>query len=103
MSKVPTNENFYTLKELKAFTNNFTDLNLTNLTKFVEVKTNNQHTIVSGEFIKDINLQFLNNKIAIFDFVRLTNERWDELVTKNEKLIEKHRVILKKYDIKNGK
>jgi|APGre2960657444_1045066.scaffolds.fasta_scaffold329869_1 hypothetical protein len=96
-------ENFYTFDELKAFTNNFTDLNILNLTKFVEVKTNNQHTIVSGEFIKDMNRQFLNNKIAIFDFVRLTNEKWEELVTKNEKLIEKHVSTLSKFDIVNGK
>ena len=96
-------ENFYTFDELKAFTNNFTDLNILNLTKFVEVKTNNQHTIVSGEFIKDMNRQFLNNKIAIFDFVRLTNEKWEELVTKNEKLIERHKAILSKFDIVNGK
>ena len=96
-------ENFYTFDELKAFTNNFTDLNILNLTKFVEVKTNNQHTIVSGEFIKDMNRQFLNNKIAIFDFVRLTNEKWDELVTKNEKLIEKHKEVLSKFDIVAGK
>ena len=96
-------ENFYTFDELKAFTNNFTDLNILNLTKFVEVKTNNQHTIVSGEFIKDMNRQFLNNKIAIFDFVRLTNEKWEELITKNKKLIEKHVSTLSKFDIVNGK
>ena len=96
-------ENFYTLKELKVFTNNFTDLNLINLTKFVEVKTNNQHTIVSGEFIKDMNWQFLNNKTFIFDFVRLTNEKWDELVKKNEKLINKHKDTLSKFEIVNSK
>jgi hypothetical protein len=95
--------NFYTYKELKDFTNNFTDLNITNLTKFVEVKTSNQHTIVTGEFIKDMNRQFLNNRIFIFDFVRLTNEKWDELVTKNEKLVEKHKETLSKFDIKDGK
>ena len=98
-----SNENFYTLEELKDFTNNFTDLNILNLTKFVEVKTNRQHTIVSGEFIKDMNKQFLNNKTAIFDFVRLTNEKWEELVTKNEKLIEKHASTLGKFNIVNGK
>jgi hypothetical protein len=96
-------DNFYTYEELKAFTNNFTDRNLINLTKFVEVKTNNQHTIVSGEFIKDMNWQFLNNRTFIFDFVRLTNEKWNELVTKNEKLIAKHKEILSRYDIKDGK
>jgi hypothetical protein len=96
-------ENFYTFEELKDFTNNFTDLNLINLTKFIELKTNNQHTIVTGEFIKDMNRQFLNNKISIFDFVRLTNEKWDELVKKNEKLIDKHKEILAKFDIKDGK
>ena len=96
-------ENFYTYEALKSFTNNFTDLNLINLTKFVEVKTNNQNTIVSGEFVKDMNHQFLNNKLAIFDFVRLTNEKWGELVTKNEKLIEKHKETLSKFDIKEGK
>jgi hypothetical protein len=96
-------ENFYTLQELKDFTNNFTDLNLTNLTKFVEIKTHNKHTIVSGEFIKDMNWQFLNNKMAIFDFVRIINEKWDELVKKNEKLIDKHKEILAKFDIKDGK
>jgi hypothetical protein len=96
-------ENFYTFDELKAFTNNFTDLNLINLTKFVEFETNNQHTIVKGEFVKDMNRQFLNNKISIFDFVRLTNEKWEELVTKNEKLIERHKAILSKFDIVNGK
>ena len=96
-------ENFYTLKELKVFTNNFTDLNLITLTKFVEVKTNNQHTIVSGEFIKDMNWQFLNNKTFIFDFVRLTNEKWDELVKKNEKLINKHKDTLSKFEIVNSK
>ena len=96
-------ENFYTYKEIKDFTNNFKDSNLVNLTKFVEVKTSNKYTIVSGEFIKDINRQFLNNKIAIFDFVRLTNEKWEELVTKNEKLIEKHVSTLSKFDIVNGK
>ena len=96
-------ENFYTYEELKKFTNNFTDLNLVNLTKFIEVKTNNQCAIVSGEFIKDMNWQFLNNKTLIFDFVRLTNEKWDELVTKNEKLIEKHKETLNKFNIKNGK
>ena len=104
MSKdLPIDQNFYTLEELKDFTNNFTDLNLINLTKFVELKTNNQHTIVSGKFIKDMNWQFLNNKMFIFDFVRLTNEKWDELVKKNEKLIEKHRDTLNKFDIVNGK
>jgi len=92
-------DNFYTSEELKDFTNNFTDLNLINLTKFVEVKTRNEHTIVSSEFIKDINQQFLNNKIFIFDFVRLTNEKWDELVTKNEKIVEKYADILNKFDI----
>jgi hypothetical protein len=96
-------ENFYTYKEIKDFTNNFKDSNLVNLTKFVEVKTNNQHTIVTGEFVKDMNRQFLNNKMAIFDFVRLTNEKWDELVKKNEKLIEKHKETLSKFDIKDGK
>ena len=96
-------ENFYTFEELKDFTNNFTDRNLVNLTKFIEVKTNNQHTIVSGEFIKDMNWQFLNNRMFIFDFVRLTNEKWDELVTKNEKLIEKHKATLSKFNIKDGK
>ena len=95
--------NFYKFKELKDFTNNFTDLNIEKLTKFVEAKTNNQHTIVTGEFIKDVNRQFLNNKIFIFDFVRLTNEKWDELVIKNEKLIEKHKETLSKFDIKDGK
>jgi hypothetical protein len=103
MSKdLPLNENFYTSQELKDFTNNFTDLNITNLTKFVEVKTNNQHTIVTGEFIKDMNWQFLNNRMFIFDFVRLTNEKWDELVTKNEKLVVKHKEVLSKFDIKEG-
>jgi hypothetical protein len=96
-------ENFYTLQELKEFTNNFTDLTLTNITKFVEIKTANQYTIVTGEFIKDMNWQFLNNRTFIFDFVRLTNEKWDELVKKNEKLIEKHKEVLKKFDIVNGK
>jgi hypothetical protein len=95
--------NFYTFQELKDFTNNFTDLNIINLTKFVEVKTNNQHTIVTGEFIKDMNRQFLDNKISIFDFVRLTNEKWEELIIKNEKLVEKHKETLNKFDIKNGK
>lgn len=94
--------NFYTFQELKDFTNNFTYLNIVNLTKFIEVKTNNQHTIVTDEFIKDMNRQFLNNKIFIFDFVRLTNEKWDELVTKNEKLIEKHKETLSKFDIIDG-
>jgi hypothetical protein len=96
-------ENFYTYKEIKDFTNNFKDSNLENLTKFIEVKTSNKYTIVSGEFIKDMNHQFLNNKISIFDFVRLTNEKWEELVTKNEKLIEKHVSTLSKFDIVNGK
>lgn len=96
-------ENSCTFEELKAFTNNFTDLSILNLTKFVEVKTNSQHTIVSGEFIKDMNKQFLNNKMAIFDFVRLTHEKWDELVKKNEKLIERHASTLSKFDIVNGK
>ena len=96
-------ENFYTYEELKSFTNNFTDLNLINLTKFIEVKTNNQHTIVSGEFIKDVNWQFLNNRTFIFDFVRLTNEKWDELVKKNEKLIDKHKETLSQFNIKDGK
>jgi len=96
-------ENFYTYKEIKDFTNNFKDSNLVNLTKFIEVKTSNKYTIVSGEFIKDMNRQFLNNKTAIFDFVRLTNEKWDELVTKNEKLIEKHKEVLSKFDIVAGK
>jgi hypothetical protein len=104
MSKdLPIDQNFYTFEEFKDFTNNFTNLNLINLTKFVEFKTNNQRTIVSGEFIKDMNWQFLNNKTFIFDFVRLTNEKWDELVKKNEKLIDKHKEILAKFDIVNGK
>lgn len=103
MSQSYKQENFYTFEELKNFTNNFVDLNLVNLTKFVEVKTNNRNTIVSGEFIKDMNRQFLNNRIFIFDFVRLTNEKWDELVTKSERLVEKHKETLSKFDIKDGK
>jgi hypothetical protein len=31
------------------------------------------------------------------------NEKWDELVKKNEKLIDKHEEILAKFDIKDGK
>jgi hypothetical protein len=96
-------ENFYTFEELKSFTNNFTDLNLLNLTKFVEVKTSSKYTIVTGEFIKDMNWQFLNNRTFIFDFVRLTNDKWDELVKKNEKLVAKHASTLSKFDIKEGK
>jgi hypothetical protein len=38
----------------------------------------------------------------IFDFVRLTNEKWNELVTKNEKLVVKHKEVLSKFDIKKG-
>jgi len=102
MSTITANDNFYTFEELKDFTNNFTDLNLINLTKFVEVKTNNKHTIVTGDFIKDVNRQFLNNKMAIFDFVRLNNEKWDELVVQNEKLLQKHKDTLSKFEIING-
>ncbi len=58
-------DNFYIFRELKALTNNFTDLNLINLTKFIEAKTDNQYTVVSGEFIKDANWQFLNHRLFI--------------------------------------
>lgn len=96
-------ENFYTLQELKDFTNNFTDLNIINLTKFIEVKTSNKYTIVASEFIKDINKQFLNHTTLIFKFVGLTNDIWEELKLDNEKVIKKHEETLSRFDIVEGK
>ena len=93
--------NFYTFEEIRDFTNNFTDLNLINITKFIELKTMGKYTVVPSEFVKDVNKQFLDNKMLIFKFAGLTNDLWEELKADNEKVIKKHEETLNKFDAKD--
>jgi hypothetical protein len=77
MSKeLPTNKNFYTFEELKDFTNNFTDLNIINISKFIEVKTDKEYTVVKRKMVCDLNKQLFENNIAAFDIQKFLNEQW---------------------------
>ena len=123
-------ENFYTYEEIKDFTNDFRDLTILNITKFIETKTRNSYTVVSIEFIKDVNRWFIEHEMLIVKFAILTNNFWEEqggdnnkVVTKevieklakmnneiweelkdyNKNLISKHEELLNTFKLKDGK
>jgi len=58
-------------------------------------------TVLGKEGLIYTGLKKSDNKMAIFDFVRLNNEKWDELVVQNEKLLQKHKDVLVKFEIAN--
>lgn len=69
--------NFYTYEELKDFTNNFTDRNITNITKFIETKTKHEYTVVKRKMIVDLHKQLIDNNFVAVDIQRFLNEIWE--------------------------
>lgn len=104
MSKdLPINEhyiskNLYTFEELKDFTNNFTDRNIINLTKFVEVKTNKKYVIVERQLVCDLNKQLFENNIAVFDISKFLNEIWAKVTEKNHLVVGRWKEVLKDFE-----
>lgn len=70
-------DNFYTFQEIKDFTNNFTDLTILNISKFIETKTNNEYAVVKTKMIVDLNEQLFKNNIAVFDIQNFLSEIWE--------------------------
>jgi len=71
-------DNFYTFQELKDFTNNFTDLTILNISKFIETKTNKEYAIVKRKMIVDLHEQFFKNNFVAFDIQRFLSEIWED-------------------------
>ena len=99
MSKdLPINENFYTYEEFKNFTNNFTDLNIINISKFIEVKTYNEYAVVKKKMVYDLNKQLFDNNIAVFDISKFLNEIWAKVTEKNHLVIGRWKDELKQFE-----
>ena len=87
-------ESFYTYEELKAFTNNFTDLTLVNISKFIEVKSNNQYLVVQKNLIKDAEKRLLHNIICILKMGNISEETWEKEVYTSHIVAKKLQDIL---------
>ena len=90
-------DNFCTFEELKGFTNDFTDLTITNMTKFVKVQTKSKHTIVERQMVCDLNKQLFENNIAVFDIQKFLNEIWTKITEKNQVVVDRWKNTLKDF------
>ena len=81
--------NFYTFEELKNFTNNFTNLTITNITKFIEIKTSKEYVIVKK--------QLFDNTIVVFEIQKLLNDIWFKVTEKNNTITNKWKEQLKDF------
>jgi|AntAceMinimDraft_12_1070368.scaffolds.fasta_scaffold55337_1 hypothetical protein len=90
--------NFYTFEELKDFTNNFTDLTIINVTKFIETKTNKKHTVIERQLVCDLNKQLFDNTIAVFEIQKFLNEIWSKVTVKNNITIDRWKEQLKIFE-----
>lgn len=89
-------QNICTSQELKEFANT-SPLTITELSKFIEIKTNQQYIIVQKDFVKAISNQLDNNTLYIFEINNFINEIWAKIVSTNQQTTDEWKEHLKAF------
>jgi len=84
-------------QELREFANT-PEITITNLSKFIEDKTNQQYIIVQKDFVKALNKQLLDNNRHIFEINRFINGIWAKIVSTNNNTTDKWKEYLKFFE-----
>lgn len=92
-----SNQITFTAEELKLFSSTL-PLAITELSKFIETKTNQQYVIVQKDFVKAISDQLFNNTLYIIDINKFLNDSWLKIVSSNQAITDKWKEDLKVFE-----
>jgi len=92
-----TIQNICTSQELKHFADN-SSLTVSELSKFIEVKTNQKYLVVQKDFVKAISKQLFNNTFYIIEINRFINDNWVNLIKTNQETTDKWKELLKAFE-----
>lgn len=90
-------KNICTSKELKEFATT-SEITITELSKFIENKTEQKYIIVQKDFVKAISKQLFNNTLYIFEINKFINEIWVKIVSTNQTTTDKWKEHLKVFE-----
>ena len=89
-----TIKNICTSQELKEFATT-SEITISELSKFIESKTNQQYAIVQKDFVKAISYQLFSNTTYIIDINKFINDNWVKVVSSNQATTHKWKNELK--------
>ena len=92
-------QNICTSQELREFANT-SEITITELSKFIEIKTSQRYVIVQKDFVKAISDQLFNNTIYIIDINKFLNDSWVKIVSTNQTTTDKWKEHLKYFSDK---
>jgi hypothetical protein len=92
-------QNICTSQELREFANT-SEITITELSKFIEIKTSQRYVIVQKDFVKAISDQLFNNTIYIIDINKFLNDSWVKIVSTNQNTTDKWKEHLKYFSDK---
>ena len=71
---------------------------ISELSKFIESKTNQEYVIVQKDFVKAISKQLFDNKMRIFEINSFINDNWIKIVDGNRSTTDKWEKELKEFE-----
>ena len=92
-------QNICTSQELREFANT-SEITITELSKFIEIKTSQRYAIVQKDFVKAISDQLFNNTLYIIDINKFINDSWVKIVSTNQTTTDKWKEHLKYFSDK---
>ena len=92
-----TIQNICTSQELRHFADN-SQLTVSELSKFIEVKTDQKYLIIQKDFVKAISKQLFDNTVYIIEINRFINDNRVNLVKTNQETMNKWKELLKVFE-----
>lgn len=71
---------------------------ISELSKFIESKTNQEYVIVRKDFVKDLSKQLFENKMRIFEINSFINDNWIKIIDANRSTTDKWEKELKEFE-----
>jgi tetraacyldisaccharide-1-P 4'-kinase len=84
-------------QELRDFIDN-SQLTISELSKFIETKTDQKYLITQKDFVKAISRQLLNDTFYIIEVNQFINDNWVKLVKTNQETADKWKRVIKGFE-----
>jgi tetraacyldisaccharide-1-P 4'-kinase len=84
-------------QELRHFADN-SQLTISELSKFIEIETDQKYLITQKDFVKAISKQLFNNTFYIIEVNQFINDNWIKLVKTNQETADKWKEFLKVFE-----